>query len=220
MPGDHGELRSGSVSARSGSAQKAVAGGLGYQSHTPDEADLALPGASFGYGSSNFNPLAGNATTRTAAHDSFLGPFAVDNGLSSLFRQADGNDAGSSANGAGRGDGHTGSSRNGNGQPSGQVGGKYALETPSSSTYSPSHASPGSVQGGERGSGGGPAAFGPGMVGLGGSGEEVTISSMDFSMPQQQFAQILPALESMPDVWRLFDGSLGQNLVAFEESGF
>ncbi|KAN0065910.1 hypothetical protein ACQY0O_001043 [Thecaphora frezii] len=36
----------------------------------------------------------------------------------------------------------------------------------------------------------------------------------------QQLTQILPALESMPDVWRLFDGSLGSNLLEFQESGF
>jgi hypothetical protein len=52
------------------------------------------------------------------------------------------------------------------------------------------------------------------------NGMQGNIPGMNLNMPQQQLAHILPALESMPDVWKLFDGTLGQNLVAFEESGF
>lgn len=51
-------------------------------------------------------------------------------------------------------------------------------------------------------------------------GSQINIPGMNLNMPQQQLAQILPALESMPDVWKLFDGTLGQSLVAFEEKGF
>lgn len=123
---------------------------------SPDEAQAppSFPTASFGYGSSNFNPLTGDSTSRAGNGASFH-PGEAANSLSSMFSD-------------------------------------NAASTEGWPTAQPSM----SLNGGSN------------------------IPGMNLNMPQQQLAQILPALESMPDVWKLFDGTLGQSLVAFEESGF
>ncbi len=154
-----------------------------------------LPAASFGYGSSNFNPLAGNSTSRAGKNASFH-PSDATNSLSSMFMSYASpggiNDPFSALNGH-----RTTNGEDGRG-PARRldlpVTGDFSSPMPTWPTNQPD------------------ASLENGMQG--------NIPGMNLNMPQQQLAHILPALESMPDVWKLFDGTLGQNLVAFEESGF
>ncbi|TKY89827.1 hypothetical protein EX895_001124 [Sporisorium graminicola] len=171
---------------------------------SPDEEYTGLfPTASFGYGSTNFNPLAGNSTSRASNGASFH-PGEPANSLSSMFISYNGG-AGSAE--AAQGASPASSLRNGGSDLSAAAGKapvwRGDFDTPQSSDSvvpapSWSNAQP--------------------STSLGGS--QTILPGMNLNMPQQQLAQILPALESMPDVWKLFDGTLGQSLVAFEESGF
>lgn len=168
----------------------------------------ALPTASFGYGSSNFNPLAGNSTSRAGIGAS-LHPGEAANSLSSMFMSYNSgpssagpiygpNSAPASRYGmSGDLEDAKGSARNGSGWRE-RVDTSHGLGHAETTQNWPTAQ--------------------PGMT-LDGT-QPNDIPGMNLNMPQQQLAHILPALESMPDVWKLFDGTLGQNLVAFEETGF
>ncbi|SNX85319.1 uncharacterized protein MEPE_04028 [Melanopsichium pennsylvanicum] len=168
------------------------------------------PAASFGYGSTNFNPLAGNSTSR-ASNSATFHPGEASNSLSSIFMSYD-SDRSSTSDTYGAipasmlrcgmnsdfvDAGRSSLARNGLGwkdRTNMPQESDHATAVPNWSTATASMSLDGT-----------PANSIPGM---------------NLNMPQQQLAQILPALESMPDVWKLFDGTLGQSLVAFEESGF
>ncbi|SAM84389.1 uncharacterized protein UBRO_05635 [Ustilago bromivora] len=177
---------------------------------SPDEEQTGLiPTALFGYGSSNFNPLAGNSTSRAGNSTSF-NPGEAANPLSSMLisynsgRSHAGPNLGANpANSLrygmnGDNDDSKGSMKNTSGwrdfihmshsSENGSATQNWTTPTAPSTSLEPSHTN--------------------------------NMPGMNLNMPQQQLAHILPALESMPDVWKLFDGTLGQSLVAFEESGF
>lgn len=173
---------------------------------SPDEEHFGLlPSASFGYGSTNFNPLAGNSTSRSSQSVSFQ-PGETANSLSSMFMSYSGvpsnaelTPAAISPNNIMR-NGMSDARVSTKNEPSWRKGGFEVTQGNEQtnvardwSTLQPSMSLDGS---------------------------QINIPGMNLNMPQQQLAQILPALESMPDVWKLFDGTLGQSLVAFEEKGF
>lgn len=160
-----------------------------------------VPTASFGYGSSNFNPLAGNSTSRSSKSTSFH-PDETANSLSSMFMSYGGGQNNSDTK-------YSVSSANnirfGTATDSTSAGTSAwtdTLDTPHPSDATTITQTWPTVQSTINGT------------------QTNNIPGIDLNMPQQQLAQILPALESMPDVWKLFDGTLGQSLVAFEESGF
>lgn len=170
-----------------------------------DEHGRSFPTASFGYGSSNFNPLAGNSTTRSSNGASFH-PGETANSLSSMFLSYN-DGAGSSA-----GPSYDPS-------PAGQLGYRASTNIDDArnaeewrdhpdTRHATDHASSAANWHTPQTSLPYPASH------------QSNIPGMNLNMPQQRLAHILPALESMPDVWKLFDGTLGQSLVAFEESGF
>ncbi|CBQ68298.1 conserved hypothetical protein [Sporisorium reilianum SRZ2] len=172
---------------------------------SPDEEYAGLfPTASFGYGSTNFNPLAGNSTSRAGNGASFL-PGETANSLSSMFMSYNG---GAGPSGLAQGASPANNLRNGFSDSSAAARKAPVwtgdFDTPQSSDSVAAVPSWSTAQ--------------PNMS-LDGT-QAANLPGMNLNMPQQQLAQILPALESMPDVWKLFDGTLGQSLVAFEESGF
>uniref|UniRef100_V5E955 Transcription factor domain-containing protein n=2 Tax=Kalmanozyma brasiliensis (strain GHG001) TaxID=1365824 RepID=V5E955_KALBG len=162
-----------------------------------------LPTASFGYGSTNFNPLAGNSTSRAANVASFqLGEAA--NSLSSMFMSYNNDPSAVSTHDTSP----AGTSRYGI-QEAGEA-------TRNGTTWKDDFGTPLSSENATSTLAWPTAQPSMSMEGV----QAGSIAGMNLNMPQQQLAQILPALESMPDVWKLFDGTLGQSLVAFEESGF
>ncbi|SPO28221.1 uncharacterized protein UTRI_04619_B [Ustilago trichophora] len=197
-----------------GSTRSDVSSALAEGTSPDEEHTASLPTASFGYGSSNFNPLAGNSTSRAGNSASFH-PGEAANSLSSMFMNYN---SGPNSVGPAYGtspastlqyggingdlDETRGSARNASGW-------RDRVDTPHGSEHAAATAQ--SLTN--------PTAQ-PNMSLVGNQTAANNIPGMNLNMPQQQLAQILPALESMPDVWKLFDGTLGQSLVAFEESGF
>lgn len=172
---------------------------------SPDDEHAGLfPSASFGYGSSNFNPLAGNSTSR-AGHSVSFQPGEAANSLSSMFMSYTGGPTSSELTpGAGSLNGLQNEVRDVRSSTRNAVPwGGHDLETTQESDQAAA------VQ-----------TWSAGQPSTSLDGGQANIPGMNLNMPQQQLAHILPALESMPDVWKLFDGTLGQSLVAFEESGF
>lgn len=172
-----------------------------YDGQTPDEpgASPTRP-ASFGYGSTHFNPLAGNSTSR-AMHSGTN--FGAPESLSSMFLSSD-------ASVSGSGDPYDlfpTSLSHAQAQQTFSPGQARSMQPNGNSSHSQAQHT---AQWQDDGSS---TMWNGGM-------NNMTAPNVDINMPQQHLAQILPALESMPDVWKLFDGTLGQSLVAFEESGF
>lgn len=176
---------------------------------SPDDEHAGLvPTASFGYGSSNFNPLAGNSTSRAGTSIS-LHPGETANSLSSMFMSYN--------------SGHNGASATYRSSPANSL--RYGMNGDntdakrsirSTSGWRDFVDTPQSSENGALTQGWQPAAPSTSTDG----NQTNNIPGMNLNMPQEQLAHILLALESMPDVWKLFDGTLGQSLVAFEESGF
>lgn len=195
-----------------GSTRSVVSSALAEGTSPDDEHASVLHTASFGYGSSNFNPLAGNSTSRAGNSASFH-PGEASNSLSSMFLSYDSGpgsvgptyDASPASSLRFEMNGTTDDAReSANSASRNASGGRDRMNT--------SHGRDALV----------PVQSWPaaqGSTSLDGV-QANNIPGMNLNMPQQQLAQILPALESMPDVWKLFDGTLGQSLVAFEESGF
>lgn len=173
---------------------------------SPDDEHVGLlPSASFGYGSTNFNPLAGNSTSR-AGHSVSFQPGEAANSLSSMFMSYNGGPGNTELI---HGASPMSTMRNGisDAGPSARNGSSLTRERFET------------AQGGDQTSAAQAWSTAQPSMGFDGT-QAANIPGMNLNMPQQQLAQILPALESMPDVWKLFDGTLGQSLVAFEESGF
>ncbi|EPQ31060.1 uncharacterized protein PFL1_01249 [Pseudozyma flocculosa PF-1] len=193
-------------------------------------------GQSYGFGSSGLNPLAGDATS----HNSFLKglspfPSTMQNEYTDLFNSR-------SIDGAAEPFAFYGGSSIANGPDLLDASPSSVATTTAMSPHQlfsnggdPSarrgiEASAGALDTGLR-----PVAAQPGQPsehgaphlgpheppGSHGTRPLQPTAMMDFGMvSEQQLSQILPALESMPDVWRLFDGTLGSNLVEFQENGF
>ena len=169
---------------------------------SPEEEQLrTLPTASFGYGSTHFNPLAGNSTSRTGNSVSFH-PGESSNSLSSMFMSYNGATVNAGASAA-----NPSTMRNQVTDPTNPPTNPPLWNTDFDTPQSNDSAPP-------------TQAWSTTQPSMPLDGSHTNLPGMNLNMPQQQLAQILPALESMPDVWKLFDGTLGQSLVAFEESGF
>lgn len=170
---------------------------------SPDEEYAGLFPPPFGYGSTNFNPLAGNSTSR-AGNGAPFHPAETANSLSSMFMSYNG--------GAGPAELPQGASpasnfRNGGSDASAAAGKAPVWRNDFDTSQSSDSVAP-------------VPSWATAQPSMSLDGTQANLPGINFNMPQQQLAQILPALESMPDVWKLFDGTLGQSLVAFEESGF
>ncbi|KAJ1024389.1 hypothetical protein NDA18_004556 [Ustilago nuda] len=170
---------------------------------SPDEEQTGLIAtASFGYGSSNLNPLAGNSTSR-AGNSTCLNPGQAANSLSSMLISYN---SGRSHAGANLGASPANSLPYAmNGDNDDATGWRDFMYMPHSSENDSA------MQNWTT-----PTAPSTWLE----ASHTNNIAGMNVNMAQQQLAHILPALECMPDVWKLFDGTLGQSLVAFEESGF
>lgn len=166
-----------------------------YSGLTPDEPDSSpVQSASFGYGSTHFNPLAGNSTSRGGTKFPLIG---TSESLSSMFLSSD---ASASA--------HLVTSYNP--FPSSHFHALAQSMSPTQAKCDQQDRDASEAQSYH-------TAYWPHDAS---AAIWSTAPNTDINMSQQHLAQILPALESMPDVWKLFDGTLGQSLVAFEESGF